>query len=110
MAKNWAKTFYNSDKWFSCRASFIAERVAIDGGMCQRCKNNLGYIVHHTTILTEQNIKNPDVSLNHSKLEYLCKDCHDKEKGHFLDRRYKKRAATRKGLKFDADGQLIQQK
>ena len=29
-----------------------AEQVAIDGGLCQRCGQELGYIVHHKIWLT----------------------------------------------------------
>lgn len=85
MAKEWAKKFYNSKKaWIKCRDSFIAERVAIDGGMCQVCHEALGYIVHHKIPLTQQNITDPEVSLNHENLRYECKHCHDREEGHFI--------------------------
>ena len=35
MAKEWAKSFYNGQKWKRCRNAFINERIGIDGGMCQ---------------------------------------------------------------------------
>lgn len=79
MAKEFAKKFYQSKAWKSCRNSYIAKRVTIDGGMCERCKERVGYILHHKVLLTAQNINDPYIALNHSQLEYLCKPCHDNE-------------------------------
>ena len=47
--------------------------------MCQRCKRQPGYIVHHKIHLTPANIGDPEVSLNWDNLEYVCKECHDAE-------------------------------
>jgi 5-methylcytosine-specific restriction enzyme A len=84
MAQDFAKSFYNSKAWRECRASFIAKRVAIDGGLCQTCGSvtgNLGYIVHHDKMwLTPENISDPMVALNHSNLKYDCLTCHNQEK------------------------------
>ena len=79
MAKDFAKAFYNSTRWEKCRAGFIASRIQEDGGMCQRCREQLGYIVHHKVHLTPLNIKDPEISLSWDNLEYVCKDCHDAE-------------------------------
>ncbi len=68
MAREFAKAFYKSKKWLQCRNSYIQERILIDGGMCEVCHEQLGYIVHHKETLTENNINNPEISLNH---EYL---------------------------------------
>ena len=83
--KDFAKRFYMSKAWQRCRASYIAKRMAIDGGVCQVCGREQGYIVHHITALTESNINNPNISLNHNNLRYECKACHDEEEGHYLD-------------------------
>ena len=83
MAKEYAKSFYRSDKWLQCKKSFIAERRAIDGGLCQRCRKRYGYIVHHRQHITPENITDPMVTLSHTNLEYLCQECHNKE--HFGD-------------------------
>ena len=83
MAKEYAKSFYKSDKWLQCKMSFIAERRAIDGGLCQRCRKRYGYIVHHRQHITPENITDPMVTLSHTNLEYLCQECHNKE--HFGD-------------------------
>lgn len=100
IAKDWAKAFYKSAAWLKCRASYIANRVAIDGGLCEECGEQLGYIVHHTTLLTPENINDPEVALNHDLLKYDCKRCHDYEEAHLKpdqDRQYK----------FDGTGQLV---
>lgn len=78
MARDFARGFYKSAAWLKCRAAFIAERVAIDGGICQRCGQDLGYIVHHREWLTPENLTDPEVALNHENLEYVCLACHNK--------------------------------
>jgi hypothetical protein len=78
MARDFAKPFYNSAAWRKCRAAFIKERVRIDGGVCQRCGQELGYIVHHKIWLTPENINDPEITLNQSNLEYVGLVCHNK--------------------------------
>lgn len=80
MAQEFAKPFYNSKAWKKCRASFIAYRQSIDGGLCQTCHENIGYIVHHKEWLTPNNINDPEITLNHRNLQYDCLVCHNKEK------------------------------
>lgn len=79
MARPFADAFYHSAKWKKCRAAYIAERVAIDGGLCEVCHEKLGYIVHHKIWLNENNINDPEITLNHSNLRYECLDCHNLE-------------------------------
>lgn len=86
MAKAWAKAFYKSDAWKSCRLGYIAERKRIDGGMCEACGDRLGYIVHHKITLTQHNIQDPDVALSWQHLAYECKPCHDLHEGHGINR------------------------
>ena len=73
MAKEFAKAFYNSAKWKRCRKSYISSVF----NLCERC-GNPGHILHHKEKLNPININDPEVALNHSKLEYLCHDCHNK--------------------------------
>lgn len=101
MAKPWAKKFLNSKAWESCRTGFIAERTRIDGGMCQVCHEQLGYIVHHKILLTPENINDPAITLDWSNLSYECKNCHDKHEGHGVKRRVCAVCA------FDSDGNPI---
>lgn len=102
MAKEYAQTFYHSKQWKSCRESYISKRVMIDGGMCEKCHKRLGYIVHHKISITPANINDPDITLNHCNLEYECKQCHDEEEGHFLDRDF-----PRLKCLFDENGQPV---
>ena len=102
MAKDFAKSFYNSKRWQKCRDAYIARRIAVDGGVCEECRRQQGYIVHHTVMLTADNIHDPDISLNHAKMKYVCKDCHDEYEGHGVG--HKK---VRPLCIFDKDGQPI---
>lgn len=104
MAKEFAKSLYKSNAWRKCRESYIKSV----NGLCERCleKDKIvpGYIVHHKIELTKYNIINPDISLNHNNLEYLCLDCHNEHHNNF-NRKTKK--ATREGFKFNENGELV---
>lgn len=102
MAKEFSRAFYDGREWKRCRASYIANRRAIDGGLCEQCRDQLGYMVHHKKKLTPSNINNVDITLNHCNLEYVCKHCHDREEGHFL---FKKEKPVR--CVFDGNGNPI---
>lgn len=95
------RPFYQGKAWHKCRAGYIKSV----GGLCERClakgKIKQGYIVHHKTWLTEDNINDPTVSLNWDNLEYLCFDCHQKET-------FEKTPIIKEGLKFDSNGDLVQ--
>ena len=82
MAKEWSKAFYKSAAWLKCRKSFIESRILIDGGMCQECAKQLGYIVHHKIPLTPYNVNDTNITLNYDNLEYVCKSCHDESEDH----------------------------
>lgn len=97
MAREFSKRFYKSKHWKNCRASYIAKRIAIDGGLCETCHDAPGFIVHHTVWLTPENINDPGVALNHNLLKYDCLICHNKEGTEVDEYPYA----------FDADGQLI---
>lgn len=80
--KEFAKKFYKSAAWKKCRAAYIKHRIMVDGGLCEVCREKLGYIVHHKERLTPENIHNPKITLSFDKLQYDCKDCHDREEAH----------------------------
>lgn len=80
--QEFAKKFYKGSKWLKCRSAYIAERRKVDGGMCEICHNAPGYIVHHKVTLTAYNIDDPEISLNHSQLMFVCHACHDALEGH----------------------------
>jgi len=92
------KQFYKSKAWAKARASFIAYRQAIDGGLCQTCGVKLGYIVHHKIWLNDINCNDPNISLNLDNLAYECLECHNKE-------RDPERIPGR--CYYDSDGNLI---
>jgi 5-methylcytosine-specific restriction enzyme A len=100
MAKEYAKAFYKSKAWISCRKSYIANRIMIDGGLCEICHDDVGYIIHHKTELTPMNINNTDITLNHCNLQYVCHRCHD-------DIHYNKFHGTTQPVKFDCNGNII---
>lgn len=100
MAKEFAKAFYNSKKWKTCRVAYIKHRKSIDGGMCESCHEVPGYIVHHKEELTPNNINNPDITLNFENLKYDCHICHNKEnKDDEIEGLAK--------IKFNEDGDII---
>lgn len=70
--------FYQSRAWRQTRKAFIAYRISIDGGMCERCQNAPGKIVHHKEHLNKKNVNDPAVALGYDNLRYLCQDCHNK--------------------------------
>lgn len=94
--KEWAKKFYKSKAWKLCRDSYFD----IKHGLCERCQGP-GKIVHHTEYLNPSNITDPEIALNHAKLELLCQDCHNKE-------HHEKHGITRYGLMFDETGDLVE--
>ena len=100
MAKEFSRSFYNSKAWQKCRRSFIATRVGIDGGMCEHCRQDLGYIVDHVEELNPTNINNPDITLSHDNLQYLCLECHNRKTFGSL-------SVTRDDVMFDDNGDLV---
>ena len=92
--------FYRRPAWKKCRAAFIKHRQSIDGGLCQRCHEHLGRIVHHRTHLTAETIDNPDICYGFDNLEFVCLDCHNIEHGY-------KREIIGVKYAFDPDGNPI---
>ncbi len=102
MAQDFAKSFYKSKPWQACRTSYINKRMLIDGGVCEECGEQPGYIVHHEVTLTADNIKNPDITLNHDLMKYVCKSCHDEYEGHGVGNKHKSLLCD-----FGPDGQPL---
>lgn len=88
MAKEFAKDFYNSKSWKTCRAAYIKSV----GGLCENCLAKgiyrTGDIVHHIIHISEKNIIDPTITLDWNNLRYVCRDCHAKEHGTDGRRRY----------------------
>lgn len=93
----YAKKFYNSKAWELCRSSYIA---TVPGGICEHCDDKPGYIVDHIIEINIDNINDPNITLNHDNLQYLCIECHNKKT-------FKKHSALREGFMFDKDGNLV---
>ena len=76
MAKEFAQPFYKSRTWQDCRNGYAAYR----GHLCERCLRRgvlaKGDIVHHKIELTPENISDPNISLDWTNLELLCRFCH----------------------------------
>lgn len=96
MARDFAKKFYNSTAWKKARNAYILSKF----GVCERCGKPDSKQVHHKKYLSEQNINNPDITLNFDNFELLCDVCHQREHN-------EKYSPTLWGLKFDADGDLV---
>lgn len=76
MAKAFAKKFYSSKAWQTCRNEYARDRHYL----CENCLRKgiykVGEIVHHKIELDPVNINNPEITLNFNNLELLCRDCH----------------------------------
>lgn len=114
MAKPFAQSFYNSANWKLCRESYISQRVAIDGGLCEECGESVGEELHHVQPLTVNNIHDAEITLNHDNLKWLCKDCHFKAHREIIVEGFKKRKVKKivndAGYYFDDNGEMRQAK
>ena len=91
--------FYHSMAWRRMRDAYIAYRKAMDGGLCEVCRDKLGDTVHHKKWLTDSNIDDPDIALSFDNFRLECRDCHAKEKDP------EKRTAGR--YTFDEAGNIV---
>ena len=91
-----AKKFYHSRAWKDCRASYIQTVF----GLCEHC-GSPGYIVDHIIEINSDNINDPNITLSHDNLQYLCTPCHNRKT-------FTKQGVTRDDVRFDDDGNLIQ--
>ena len=75
MTREFAKAFYHSGAWVSCRNEYIKAH-----SLCERClrKGTItpAEIVHHLVELTPENINDPTITLNPDNLEAVCRQCH----------------------------------
>lgn len=75
------KQFYKSRPWLRARQAYIDKRMAIDGGICEKCHEEPGKIVHHyKTWLDDINCNDPEISLNEDNFMYECQTCHNQER------------------------------
>lgn len=106
MAREFARSFYNSTKWKEMR-EYIFNKYY---GLCADC-GKPGEEVHHIEWLKPTNIDNPEVTLGEDNLVLLCKDCHfnKHKKSNPLNKNFKKkRNITNNGTYFDEEGNLCE--
>ena len=96
MAREFSKSFYNSNKWKRLRQAYISSKF----GICERCGKPNAKQVHHKIWLTPDNIDDLSVSLNPENLELLCDVCHQKEHN-------EKFSSVAWGLEFNENGELV---
>lgn len=85
------KRWYDSPKWRVPRDIYKQHRIAIDGGLCEMCRAELGYIVDHITELNEHNFNDINIRLGWDNLQYICLNCHNTKtfrKYQALDEKY----------------------
>lgn len=92
MAREFAKSFYNSKAWKDCRRRYIELMPKEKRGLCERCykegKHVLGEELHHKIPLTPNNINERNITLDHNNLILLCYECHKKIHGFQKEKRY----------------------
>jgi len=99
MARDFAKSFYNSKEWEQTR-DYIMRR---DKYLC-RC-GKPATEVHHIIHLSPQNIGDVSITMNPDNLVSLCRDCHfeahkgEHGQGRKVQENYK--------YTFDANGMLV---
>lgn len=99
--KEFSEWFYKSPAWRRARKAYVDLRKSVDGGLCEECRTELGYIVHHKKELTPQNIHNPEIALSFDNLEFVCKNCHEKIHGYCGQETRKNRCF------FDENGDVV---
>lgn len=93
--KEYAKTFYKSVAWKTCRTNYAAYRH----NLCEICMKRgvfkPGEIVHHKVHITPDNINDPRITLNWDNLQLVCRDCHAELHSEYSPARWKVDAAGR---------------
>lgn len=101
MAKSFSYRFYHSSEWESARLAALQR----DSYLCQHCLAagvvTPAVMVHHIAELTPANINDPAYTTNPDNLISLCDRCHKKVHG------WIRNGATRQGLVFDEQGNLV---
>ena len=116
MAKPFARKFYSSKAWQTCRNEYAQRRAYL----CENClKKGIykpGVIVHHLIELDPVNIEIPEIALNFDNLELLCRDCHaeahELSGGRWAEVNRRKKEAKKSSERFiiDANGRVTARK
>lgn len=94
MARAFARDFYDSKAWRKTRRAY-ARSVH---GICERC-GEPGFMVHHKTELTPENINDDRIAFGFDNLELLCQTCHNQQ--------HMRREPLTEGLMFTEDGDIV---
>ena len=110
MARGFAKRFYSSKAWQSCRNEYAARAHYLCEDCLRRGIYRPGAIVHHKIEIDPVTIEHPEIALNFDNLELLCRECHaarhDKgRKQAFAERRAKNRQPDR--FRVNQDGRVV---
>ena len=74
--KDYAESFYKSKRWQQCRDGYLRSV----GGLCEVCMKegrlSPAVIVHHKIHITPVNISDPNITMDWTNLEAVCRDCH----------------------------------
>jgi predicted kinase len=108
MAKEFARAFYNSQRWKKCRDGYFEYRF----GLCEVCEKP-GQEVHHKIHITPNNIGDNNITTNWDNLQLLCKSCHGEahdKAWRMIKQRLRKVRSTREGTMFDEHGNLVEVK
>lgn len=76
MAREFARKFYSSAAWQSCRNEYMRYRHYLCEGCMAKGIYRPAEIVHHVEELTPLNIHRPEITLSFSNLRCLCRECH----------------------------------
>ncbi len=83
MSKGVVKQFYSTKQWIQLRQNLIIKRKMT----CEKCKkvflDTSLLIGHHKIELNEDNVNDPNITLNEDYIEIICFDCHNKEHRRF---------------------------
>ena len=76
MSRDFATEFYHGRPWRTVRDAYMREGY----GLCEPCLRKGRYrqaeIVHHKVHLDPSNINDPEITLDASNLERVCRECH----------------------------------
>ena len=102
MAKDYARSFYDSQAWRKTREAYLQSKHYI----CEDC-GGAASVVHHIAYIKPWNVNDPNITLNWDNLKAVCIDCHAKE--HSQDLKQRSGGARLNGIAFDEEGNVIKQ-
>ena len=95
MARAFAKQFYSSKAWQSCRNEYIKRKHYLCEDCLKRGVYKPGEIVHHKIHMDVITIEKPELALSSDNFELLCRDCHAK--------RHPKKKKAKKSDRYTVD-------